>query len=339
MEAIIQTEPGNHLSLKIGEVEKPTPKYRELLIKVHYATLNRLDLLQAKATNPVLPVGASSIIGVEVSGVVEEISLDSESNFQVGDRVMALLLGGGYAQYVTVDERTVFKVPDEISLSIAAAIPEAFITAYKLLFTVGNLKSGETVLIHAAASSIGQAAIQMDLLNNIKVITTYRTTAKTAITLEYGAHVGVTVNESKLFAKEIIDLNDGNRVDVVLDPVCSDYINEDIEVLAVDGRWILYGMMSGGAIQDPNLLGKLMGKRISLLPTTLRTRSIEYKENIVKQLKEVDFGMKAIFDGRIKIKIDAIYAWNNVLDAHNLMSRNENIGKILLKVFEPENLN
>jgi NADPH:quinone reductase-like Zn-dependent oxidoreductase len=239
MRGIIQTEAGNPKSLAlVDNLSKPNIKDGDILVKVQFAAINRLDLLQAQASNPSLPDGASSILGVEISGIVVDLN-DSVSGvngqLSVGDKVMALVPGGGYAEYCVCDVRTVIKIPEGISLEIAAAIPEAFMTAYKLLFYSAQIKQGETVVIHAAASSIGQAAIQLARLRGAIVIATTRSEEKSLLCSELGANVAITIDEPT-FASKVISSNGGKRVDAVLDPVGGAYLKENVEVLGVDGR-------------------------------------------------------------------------------------------------------
>lgn len=338
MRAIIQTVVGDPSSLTISEdVGLPQVGYRCLLIRVQYSALNRMDLLQSKGNYP-LPPGASDIIGVEVSGTIAAFGDGCQLGFIYGEPVAALLLGGGYAEFCCADERHVIRAFPGISMQIMASIPEAFMTAYQLCFMVGNIKSGESVLLHAAASSVGQAAIQMLARKGVKVYATVRSEAKRQFCLEIGATAAFLVDSNDVkFAENVISANNGILIDAVLDPVGSAYIIENLKVLNTDGRWILYGMMSGGAITEPSLLQKLMAKRISLLPSTLRSRPAEYKEKIVQSLSADPDGFPAICSGDIAVRVDATYPMEEVLIAHNRMSQNENIGKILLSVSSSSN--
>jgi tumor protein p53-inducible protein 3 len=338
MKAVIQ-EANTGALIVNSDYEKPHPARRELLIRVNYTALNRMDLVQKKGLYA-LPPGASDILGVEVSGIVESASPDCELGFKPGDRVMALLLGGGYAEYCVVDERTVITVPDTMDMITAAAIPEALITAYQLLFLVAKAEPGQTVLLHAAASSVGQAAIQMATRRGLKVFVTTRSEDKLEHCMLLGAAGGVVVREDTRFAAAIKTVNNGQGVDIVLDPVGGTYLEDNLEVLAMDGRLVSYGLLGGGIVPahintnaPTGFLRKLLFKRIQILPSTLRGRSAEYKADIIKALS-VDrlSGIPAVVSGDMRIEISAVFSLEEVQAAHELMEANKNVGKIVMLV-------
>ena len=332
MRAVIQITDGDPSTLVIDEDTLPQMVHRGLLIRVQYAAINRMDLLQSKGNYP-LPKGASKIIGVEVSGTIAAVGDGCELGFVYGEPVAALLLGGGYAEFCIADERHVIRLFPRLNMQTMAAVPEAFMTAYQLCFMVGNIKKGESVLVHAAASSVGQAAIQMLSRKGIKVFATVRSEAKLKTCLDLGATAAFVVDSRDVsFAEAVLQANDGNLIDVVLDPVCSAYMADNIKLLNIDGRWVLYGMMGGATITEPALLQKLMAKRISLLPTTLRSRSAEYKEEIIQKLSSDPDGFPAIASGEIKVIVDRTYPLEEVLSAHQYMEQNKNTGKIILAV-------
>jgi tumor protein p53-inducible protein 3 len=326
--------------LRVSSAVKVPQIYpREVLIRVNYTALNRMDLVQAKGLYP-LPPGVSEILGVEVSGIIEAVGTDCRKGFAVGDTVMALLMGGGYAEFVAVDERTVMKTLPGVDLSVSAAIPEAFMTAYQLLFLVSNMRSGESVLIHAASSSVGQAAIQMAVNKGIKVFATARSSEKIAKCLSLGAAHGFVVGDNVSFADDLRVVNGGDGVDVILDPVGSTYLNENLNSIKDDGRFVLYGLLSGGVVDaslnnnSPNgFMRKLLFKRVQLLTTTLRTRTEQYKEKLITALEQdSQSGFPAIIAGRMRVEIDSIFPMENVSQAHAHMANNKNIGKILMQV-------
>lgn len=333
MRAVIQLTEGDPSTLSVTEdIPLPQTIYRGLLIRVQYAAMNRMDLLQSKGNYP-LPKGASNIIGVEVSGTVAAVGDGCELGFVYGEPVAALLLGGGYAEFCIADERHVIRLFPRLNMQTMAAVPEAFMTAYQLCFMVGNIKSGESVLVHAAASSVGQAAIQMLSRKGMKVFATVRSESKLKTCLDLGATAAFVINSGDVnFADKVLHANDGSLIDAVLDPVGSAYMKDNIKLLNIDGRWVLYGMMSGATITEPALLQKLMSKRISLLPTTLRSRSAEYKEEIIQRLSTDPDGFPAIAAGEIKVLVDKTYPVEEVLSAHQYMEQNKNTGKIVLAV-------
>ena len=277
-----------------------------------------------------ISLGVSEILGCEVSGVITAVGPSCQNGLCIGDIVMALLPGGGYAEYCTCDERTVCKVPEGVDLRTAAAIPEAFITAYQLLFTVAQLQPGETVLMHAAASSIGQAAIQLATLNGIRVVATSRTDGKCATCIELGASVAIKVGDDGRFLDQVLAATNGVGVNAVLDPVCGSYFADNIAVTALDGRIVVYGLMGGGNVSDATFLNKLLAKRIRLLPTTLRTRSLDYKAAIIASLATNAVGFASVVKGDIKVDVFTTFPLEQVVDAHALMTANGNTGKILL---------
>lgn len=333
MRAVVQSAgPGDVDSMSMGEVDVPLPKHRQVLIHVRCAALNRMDLLQRAGSYPV-PAGASSILGVEVSGVIAAVAEECQAQWQIGQKVTALLQGGGYAEYSVCDERTVFPVLSEASsLSYAqlASIPEAFMTAYQLLFTVAQLKAGESVLLHAAASSVGQAAIQLAKRAGCFVVSTCRSVAKCSRCREVGADAALEVSSTVTFANEAIAANGNRPFHVVLDPVGSSYAHDTVASLGMDGRWVLYGLMGGAAIADPTFLKPLLARRISLLPSTLRGRDIVYKEKLVEALIGSHV-LESIARGDIQVAVDAEFALEEVKEAHRMMAENRNIGKIVLR--------
>lgn len=330
MRAIVQDIAGDPLSLRVGDVPIPQPGPRDILIRVQCAAINRMDLVQAKGAYPV-PAGASTILGVEVSGTVAAIGEQCTLGFQMHDKVTALAQGGGYAEFCLVDERTVLKAVDGLSMEVLASIPEAFMTAYQLCFLVGQSKRGDSVLLHAAASSVGQAAIQLLVRKGIKVFATVRGEAKRQTCESLGA-VAFNVGDSCQFAEAIRVQNEGKGVNLILDPVGGTYLEENIKALEVDGKLLIYGLMGGGGVNDANFLGKIMAKRITLLSSTLRSRSVEYKEKLLYQLFNDSDGFPAIVSGEIKVDVDKTFDLEDVLAAHRYVGANSNTGKVVLLV-------
>lgn len=206
-------------------------------------------------------------------------------------------------------------------------------TAYQLCFLIGRVQPGESVLLHAAASSVGQAAMQMLVRKGVKVFATVRSEVKRARCLELGCTGAIVLSsEDDKFGPWLLDLNEGKKVDVVLDPVGLTYLQENLEVLDFDGRLVLYGLMSGGAVNDPLFLNKLLSKRITVTASTLRNRSTEYKQALIAALCADPDGLPAIASGHIKVIVDRTYEMEEVLAAHELMRKNINIGKIVLLV-------
>ena len=265
--------------------------------------------------------------------IVHKIGPNCSGKFKVGDRCLALLSGGGYAEYAVADEATVMLAPADLSMNILAAIPEQWITAYQLLFTVAQMNAGESVLVHAGSSGVGQAAIQLARQRNIKVFATCRGDDKVQCCLSMGADGAFNIKDkADSFSDIIKSANSGKGVDVVLDPVAGNYSSQNIEVLNRDGRWVIYATLGGKGINDERFFGRLMAKRISILPTTLRSRDYQYKAKLSSCVEnEV---LPSIANGTYKILIDSEFAMTTegTRDAHNRMAAYLNIGKIVLAV-------
>jgi NADPH:quinone reductase-like Zn-dependent oxidoreductase len=281
---------------------------------------------------------------VQVSGVV--VTAPANSTLRPGDEVMALLPGGGYAEYCVCDERTVVRVPAGVSLLTASALPEAFMTAHQLLFLVARLQPGETVLMHAAASSVGQAALQMAVRRGATVLVTTRSQQKLDVCLALGAHAGIVVGSDHKFADQVLANTGGAGVHVVLDPVGADYLRDNLLALQMDGRLVSYGLLSGGVVPpelnsntssasgtSPTLLQQILFKRVSLLGSTLRARTVEYKQALLQALLEdEEAGFPAVAAGHVHVNVSLLLPLSEVQQAHEIMRRNENIGKIVLEV-------
>lgn len=332
MKAVVQTIPGDALSLIVGDSPLPEPGPKEVLIRVYCAALNRMDLLQAAGKYPV-PPGASEILGVEVSGTIVAMGEDCSSDFKVNEAVMALIPGGGYAEFCVADERCLMRCIPGMEPQQAASIPEAFMTAYQLCFLVGRIKTGESVLLHAAASSVGQAAMQMLTRKGVRVFATVRSAAKQQRCLELGAVAAIVLDSDQAsFTNWVMENNNGKKLDAILDPVGLSYLPENIDALDFDGRLVIYGLMSGGAVNDPMFLNKLLSKRLTITATTLRNRSTEYKKELIDALSNDPDGLPAVLSGEIKVIVDRTYPMEDVLQALDVMRKNTNIGKIVLLV-------
>jgi NADPH:quinone reductase-like Zn-dependent oxidoreductase len=250
---------------------------------------------------------------------------------------MALLQGGGYAEYAVAYESSTLHAPPSLDMQTLTSIPEQWMTAYQLLFAVGHLQAGETVLLHAAASGVGQAAIQLATRAGATCFATCRSDEKTACCLEMGARAAFNVAQGPVFADLVRSQNSGKLADLILDPIGGGpSANENMDALAVDGRWVFYGTMGGKGIADETLASKILGKRASLIGSTLRSRPQEYKSKLAQALeREV---VPAIASGELKVLIDSVYPMTTegVQQAHLRMGANENIGKIVLTVREEE---
>ena len=307
--------------------ENPDPdlKKDEVLISIKASAINRADLLQRSGNYPV-PPGASPILGLECSGIVEEVGGQVE-NLIKGDEVCALLAGGGYAEKVSVPSGQVLKVPKGFSFEQAAALPEVFATAYFNLYMEANLSEGEKTLIHAGASGVGTAAIQICKAKGNPCFVTAGTKEKISRCMELGAEGGTVRNEEN-FADAVAKWTDNNGVQVILDPVGANYLEDNMKSLTLEGRLVMIGLM-GGAKTSINL-GLLMMKRLRIIGSTLRAQPIPKKTEIMNNLNENIWPL--LESGDIKPIIDTVIPIEEVDKAHKLMESNQTFGKVILKV-------
>lgn len=310
----------------------PVPTAQEVLIKVVATAVNRLDTMQRKGKMPV-PKGVTEVLGLECAGVVVAVGASAMGGFRVGDEVLALVPGGGYAEYVAVDAATVMRKPCGLSWAQAASVPEAWLTA-TLNQRLGAVAPGDTVLVHAAASGVGVAAIQLAREAGATVLVTVGSQEKLELCKRLGA-LGGAVRHDGPWLETVRKLAPAGKVDVVLDCVAGAYAEQNVEALGVDGRWVLYSALSGPALPEslaPTFLAQLMRKRILLLPTTLRTRSVAFKRELVSQF--VARSLPLVSSGRLEHVVDRQFALGEAQAAHEYMESNANSGKVVLVVSE-----
>jgi len=310
MKAILMQQYGGPGVLQLGEAPDPVMGDGDLLISVRAAALNRADLLQRRGHYPPLP-GAPDILGLEAAGEVAAVG-SAVTGWRPGDRVCALL-------------------PEGFSFEQGAAVPEAFLTAYLNLFWLGQLAPGGRVLVHAGASGVGTAAIQLIREAGAAAYATAGTAAKLERCLELGAVSAWNYREGS-FAGWVAEATQGRGVDIVLDFVGAPYFEDNLKSLAVGGRLIVIGTM-GGDLVNGFRLGQLLGKRLQIIGTTLRSRSVEEKIRLSREFAE--FALPRFRDGRLTPVIDTVFSWEDAVKAHEYMESNANIGKIVLRIGEP----
>lgn len=325
MKAVLVRLSGGPEQLYIGEWEKPVPAPHQLLVKVEATALNRADTLQ-RAGKYLPPAGASPILGLEMAGRVVEIG-EAVTQWKVGDRVFGLLPGGGYAQFAVIHEDMAMGVPKTMSMEEAAAIPEVFLTAFQALCWLGKLKAGEQVLIHAGASGVGTAAIQLAREMGAGVIVT-ASAAKHQTCQALGAATVIDY-KTTTFDKKVHEVTEGRGVDVIIDFIAAGYFAQNIDSLAIDGRLILLATLSGGKINEFDLR-QILSKRLQITGSTLRSRSLDYQITLTRELSA--FALPRFQDGRLKPVIDRVLDWTQVQEAHHLMESNQNTGKIVLRI-------
>ena len=325
MKAVLIDKPGDETALRIGEAEAPALVAGALRIDVAATAVNRADLLQRQGLYPP-PSGASPILGLECAGVVAAVA-DGVTGWKPGDRAMALLPGGGYAAQVVVDAGSALRVPERLSLEEAAAVPETFLTAFLNLFQLGGLARGGSALVHGGGSGVGTSAIQLIRAAGARAIVTAGSPEKCERCRALGADVAIDYRKES-FAERVREATGGQGVDVVLDSIGASYFADNLASLAVGGRLVLIGLM-GGAKVEANL-AVLLGKRISVIGSTLRTRSVAEKAAIVRAF-ETRFGAN-LADGSIAPVVDRVLPIEAVADAHRRMKASEHFGKIVLSM-------
>jgi putative PIG3 family NAD(P)H quinone oxidoreductase len=323
MRVVVVAEPGGPEQLHVEERPDPHASHGEVVIRVAAAGVNRADLLQRKGFYPP-PPGASDILGLEVSGVVAEVG-SGVTAFSIGDKVMALVEGGGYAEMAAVRAAQVVHVPDNIDLIDAGGIPEVFITAHDALFTRGRLEQGETVLIHGGGGGVGTAAIQLARMHGCRVLVTAGSAAKLARCAELGADAGINYSTEDFVARTR-ELTDGRGADVVLDIMGASYLERNLEVVATDGCVVVIGMQ-GGTHSDIDL-GVMMRRRVSLISTALRARPASQKAVIVATFA-ADV-VPALAAGTLRPVIDRTLPLDEAGEAHRGMEAGDSVGKIVL---------
>ena len=315
--------------LQIGEVPAaPQPATDRVRVKVHAAGLNRADVLQRLGRYPAPPDYPQDIPGLEFAGEVESIGEDVRT-WQIGDRVFGITGGGAHAEYVTVPEATLARVPDNLDWLEAAAIPEVFMTAHDALITQCRLQLGERVLIHAAGSGVGTAASQLVKAAGATAYGTSRTPEKLTRAKEFGLSESIAVgSDPSLFAEAVKNWTNGVGVNVILDLVGAAYLKPNLESLATLGRLIFVGTTSGAKAEID--YGIVMRQRLRLMGTSLRTRSIEQKATATRLFAQQVVPLLA--NGSVRPVIDSVFKVEKVREAHKRIESNETFGKVVLTI-------
>lgn len=307
------------------DVPDPAPKAGEVLIRSHATAVNRADLVQRTGGYPP-PPGASPILGLECAGEVVAVG-EGVARYKPGDRVCALLAGGGYAELVSVPAGQVLRVPKGLEFEQAASLPEVFATAYLNLYMEAKLEPGERVLLHAGASGVGTAAIQLLKVSHNPCWVTAGAADKIARCMELGAQGGAD-RHGESFATLAKTWTEGHGFDVILDPVGGAYLKDNLASLAVDGRLVIIGLMGGAEAQVS--LGLMMVKRLRIIGSTLRARSIAAKAAVMDELERNVW--PAIESGAIRPIIDAVIPIAEAERAHALIASNDTVGKVVLAI-------
>ncbi|GAM19540.1 hypothetical protein SAMD00019534_027150, partial [Acytostelium subglobosum LB1] len=332
MRSVLIKQFGPVENLILGTTALPVPKNNELLVRVKAFGLNRADILQRLGRyNP--PAGESEILGLEMAGVVEKIGEGHSGRFKVGDRVYGLVGGGAYGQFCTIHSSNALHIPAHLDFVNASALPEAWLTAFQAMYLVGNFKRGLTVLIHAAASGVGTALIQLAKVGGAsKIIGTVGSEDKAKFVRDLGCTHTINYKETPSFATEIETITEKKGVDMVFDYVGANYWNDNLKSLAMDGTMVIQGTMSGAVVKENANIGTILQKRLVIRGSTLRSRSLEYKADLIEQF---DKACSPHFDnGTLKAVVDSVYTVDQIKEATSHMEANANMGKIIVKGFE-----
>lgn len=309
-------------ALKIAERPDPVARPGQVLIRVRAAGVNRPDLLQRTGAYPP-PPGASDVLGLEIAGEIEAVG-EGVTRWAVGDRVCALLGGGGYAELAVVDARHVLPIPEGLDYVQAAVLPETVFTVFANVFEGGALKAGETLLIHGATSGIGVTAIQMAKAAGARVIATSRGADKAAAAKVLGADISLDAKTDDLEAQ----IREAGGADVVLDMVGRDYAALNLNSLNAGGRWVVIASLTGPRVEMD--LQRIMLKRLTLTGSTLRSRPADEKARLTAAVEATAWPWVA--SGKVKPPVQAVFALEQAADAHAELEAGGHIGKIVLSV-------
>ena len=307
-------------ALRLAERPQPEPAPGEIRIRVRAAGVNRPDIVQRLGHYPA-PPGASDILGLEIAGEIDAIG-DGVTRWRVGDRVCALLAGGGYADYAVVDARHALPIPDGLEFIQAAALPETAFTVFANVFEGGGLKAGETLLIHGATSGIGVMAIQMAKAAGARVIATSRGAAKAEAALALGADVSLDATSTDLTAA----IKAEGGADVVVDMVGAAYAELNLNALKPGGRWVVIATLTGALAQID--LMRVMLKRVVLTGSTLRSRAPDEKARLAAAVEQIVWPW--IASGMVQAKVEATFPLSDAAAAHQRLEAGAHVGKIVL---------
>lgn len=323
MQAIQLLGTGGIECMQLQQLPVPTPAADQVLIRVHAAGINRPDILQRQGLYPA-PEGASPLLGLEVAGEVVAFG-EAADRWSLGDKVCALVNGGGYAEYVLAPQAQCLPIPENMSFVTAAALPEAFFTVWHNLWQRAKLTTGETLLIHGGSSGIGTSAIQIAVAKGVEVYVTAGSDEKCKACEKLGAIKAINYRTSD-FVCEVKNLTQGRGVDVILDMVGGDYIQRNMSAAAKEGRIVQIAFLKGSKVNVDFM--PLMLKRLTFTGSTLRAQSASVKAGIAEDLQREIWPLLA--QGKITLQIAAQFPMAAVAAAHTLMESNEHIGKIIL---------
>lgn len=332
----IKDDKGPVENLYLGQIPKPTPNDDELLVQVKAFGLNRMDIMQREGAYPV-PPHAPKTLGVEFSGPIVAVGKNvTAGSWKVGDEVIGLAGGGAYAEFIALPATHVMRKPTGLSWVEAASIPEVYITAYLALVRIGELKEGEDVMVHAAASGVGIAAISLASLYKARTIlaTTSRQSKIDWLLKDTAATHGINY-KTENFAERARSITENKGVDVIIDFVAASHWNKNIESLALDGRMTMLATLGGGVVSESSL-APILYKRLKIQGSTLRSRSIAFQADLIAEFSQNVLPYicpgNSDSDGHLRAHVYKIYPWTEIQDAQRCMAADENIGKIVAEV-------
>jgi NADPH:quinone reductase len=329
MRAVVIVSHGGVEGLEVREVLRPLNVDADrVLVRVHAAALNRADVLQRRGLYPAPAGTVQDIPGLEFAGEVEQMGSEVRS-LSVGQRVFGITAGGAQAEYAVVPESTLVEIPSNLDWAEAAAVPEAFITAHDALFTQAGLEMGERLVVHAAGSGVGLAAIQLGRACGATIFGTSRTAEKLERARGFGLDEAIAVgNDPTIFAEAVREWTNGAGVEVILDLVGGSYLGANLDALGMRGRLMLVGTTGGGSAALD--FGRVMMKRLRIIGTVLRARSVEEKARATRLFAAHVVPLLA--REVVRPVIDKVYSMDEVRSAHDRMESNESFGKIVLKI-------
>ena len=325
MKAVVITRPGPPDVLELEEREPPEPGAGQIRVRVRTSALNRADLLQRRGGYAAPPGAPQDVSGLEYAGEVDAVG-SGAGLWAPGSRVMGIVGGGGHAEYLCVHEREAMRIPHNLSWEEAGAIPEAFLTAYDALFRQLDVQMGDRLLIHAVASGVGTAALQLARAASVQTLGTSRTEAKLRRALELGLDVAIDASSGG-WREKVEEATGGEGVTAVLDLIGGAYVEDDLRVLASRGRAVVVGTVAGGSARLD--LGMLLRKRLTLVGTVLRSRPPEEKIALAREFS--DSVLPLLSSGRVRAVVDRVYPFTEIRRAHAQMEANESFGKIVLR--------
>jgi putative PIG3 family NAD(P)H quinone oxidoreductase len=322
MRAVTVPTPGGPEALTLADLPDPEPGEGEVVVDVAATAVNRADLLQRMGLYPP-PPGASDVLGLECSGTIRSLGAGVEG-WTVGDEVCALLSGGGYAEQVVVPAGQLMRVPDGVPLTTAAALPEVACTVWSMVFMVGHLRAGETLLVHGGAGGIGTCAIQLAVAAGARVFATAGTPDKLELCRTLGAERAISYRDEDF----VEVLREAGGADVILDNMAAKYLERNVHALATEGRLVIIGMQGGtkGTLD----VGALMTKRAAVVAATLRARPTAEKAAICRAVEEHVWPL--VEAGSLRATVGKELSLDDVVEAHALMESGEHTGKIVLRV-------